>query len=215
MNKNNLIENLIYIPDGEVRLEGSLEIPEAAAGVVLFAHGSGRSRHSPRNVYVADALRKHGFGTLLLDLLTVNEDLDYEMRFDIDLLARRLLIATKWLQEQEKTRNLAVGYFGASTGAVAAIQTATTLGEQVRAVVSRGGRPDLAWTYLDKIKSPIQFIVGGCDDVVIELNRQAYEKINVVKSLEIIPGATHLFEEPGTLKNVAELAARWFEKYLI
>ncbi|MBK5261789.1 MAG: hypothetical protein JJE17_04340 [Peptostreptococcaceae bacterium] len=113
MNKNNLIENLIYIPSGEVRLEGSLEIPEAAAGVVLFAHGSGSSRHSPRNSYVADVLRKHGFGTLLLDLLTVNEDLDYEMRFDIDLLARRLLIATKWLQEQEKTRNLALGYFGA------------------------------------------------------------------------------------------------------
>lgn len=214
MNKNNRIENLINILDGRVSLEGSLEIPEGAAGVVLFAHGSGSSRHSSRNRYVAEVLREHGFGTLLLDLLTAEEDLDYEMRFDIDLLAGRLTTATKWLQEQEQTRNLALGYFGASTGGAAAIQAAATAGEQVSAIVSRGGRPDLAWDYLDKIKSPILLLVGGYDDVVIELNQKAYEKINSVKSLEIIPGATHLFEEPGALERVAELAAKWFEQYM-
>jgi putative phosphoribosyl transferase len=214
--KNNLrSEDLIYIPAGKIRLEGSLEIPEGAAGVVLFVHGSGSSRHSPRNGYVAKVLREHGFGTLLMDLLTFEEDLDYEMRFNIDLLSSRLLAATKWLQSQEKTRELPLGYFGASTGAAAAIKTAAALEDQISAIVSRGGRPDLAWLYLEKLQSPVLLIVGGDDDVVIELNQQAYNKIDAVKALEIIPGATHLFEEPGTLESVAELAAAWFKEFMI
>lgn len=215
MNKKETVEKLVYIPHGEVRLEGFLEIPEGAAGVVLFAHGSGSSRHSPRNNYVADVLRQHGLGTLLLDLLTSEEDQDYDMRFNIDLLAQRLLAATKWLQGQDETRQMAIGYFGASTGAAAAIQTAAILGDQIKAIVSRGGRSDLAGPFLDRIKSPILLIVGGNDDMVIELNQQAYKRINIAKQLEIVPGATHLFEEPGALENVAELAARWFRKYLI
>lgn len=215
MNKKETVEKLVYIPHGEVRLEGSLEIPEGAAGVVLFAHGSGSSRHSPRNTYVADVLRQHGLGTLLLDLLTSEEDQDYDMRFNIDLLAQRLMAATKWLQGQDETRQMAIGYFGASTGAAAAIQTAAILGDQIKAIVSRGGRSDLAGPFLGRIKSPILLIVGGNDDMVIELNQQAYKRINIAKQLEIVPGATHLFEEPGALENVAELAARWFRKYLI
>jgi len=215
MNKMETVEKLVYIPHGEVRLEGSLEIPEGAAGVVLFAHGSGSSRHSPRNKYVAEVLRQHGLGTLLLDLLTSEEDQDYDMRFNIDLLAQRLLAATKWLQGQDETRQMAIGYFGASTGAAAAIQTAAILGDQIKAIVSRGGRSDLAGPFLGRIKSPILLIVGGNDDMVIELNQQAYKRINIAKQLEIVPGATHLFEEPGALENVAELAARWFRKYLI
>ena len=214
MNKKETVEKLVYIPQGEVTLEGSLEIPAGAAGVVLFAHGSGSSRHSPRNNYVADVLRQHGLGTLLLDLLTSAEDRDYEMRFNIDLLAQRLLAATKWIKGQDETRQLTVGYFGASTGAAAAIQTAAILGDQIKAIVSRGGRPDLAGPFLGGIKSPILLIAGGNDDMVIELNQQAYKKINIAKQLEIVPGATHLFEEPGALENVAELAARWFRKYL-
>lgn len=137
------------------------------------------------------------------------------MRFNIDLLARRMLATTKWLKEQEETSELTIGYFGASTGAAAAIQTAATLGDAIGAIVSRGGRPDLAWPYLDKVTSPTLLIVGGNDDVVIELNQKAYQKINAIKQLDIVPGATHLFEEPGTLESVAELAANWFEKYLI
>ena len=208
-------ETLVTIPDGKVRLPGSLEIPEGATGVVLFAHGSGSSRLSPRNNYVAEVLRQHGLGTLLMDLMTPEEDLVYERRFDIDLLTRRLIAATKWLQERDETRQLAIGYFGASTGAAAAIQAAAAQNKLIRAIVSRGGRPDLASPYLDKVNSPTLLIVGGHDDIVIELNQQAYEKITAVKELEIIPGATHLFEEPGALENVAKLAAGWFGKYLV
>ncbi|MGV8906394.1 MAG: dienelactone hydrolase family protein [Acetobacterium sp.] len=215
MSKNGKVERIVAIPDRQVKMIGSLEIPEGATGLVVFAHGSGSSRHSPRNNYVAKVLRSYGLGTLLLDLLTVAEDSDYEVRFDINLLAQRMLATTKWLQEQEDTKELTIGYFGASTGAAAALQTAAILGEQVTAIVSRGGRPDLAWPYLEKVKAPTLLMVGGNDGVVIELNQKAYDKIKAVKQIDIIPGATHLFEEPGTLERVAELAANWFVKYLI
>jgi putative phosphoribosyl transferase len=214
MKENKSRERLVHIPESNVVLEGALEIPEGAAGIVLFAHGSGSSRHSPRNNYVAKVLREHGLGTLLLDLLTTEEDMDYEMRFNIDLLSKRLFAATEWLLKQDETKGLAIGYFGASTGAAAAIQTAAAMGDKVSAVVSRGGRPDLAWQYLDSIKAPVLLIVGGDDDVVIGLNEKAYREINSVKQMEIVPGATHLFEEPGTLETVAELAAKWLTKYL-
>ncbi|WP_115028259.1 dienelactone hydrolase family protein [Acetobacterium bakii] len=215
MNQKENIKKFVYIPDGLEKMIGSLEIPEGATGLVVFAHGSGSSRHSPRNNYVADVLRSYGLGTLLLDLLTVEEDKDYDMRFDIDLLAQRMLATTKWLKEQEETKRLAIGYFGASTGAAAALQTATALGDMIGAIVSRGGRPDMAWPYLEKVKAPTLLIVGGNDGVVIELNQKAYDKIRAVKQIEIIPGATHLFQEPGTLEIVAEMAAHWFVKYLI
>lgn len=206
---------IVQIPDGKIKMIGSLEIPEGGTGLVVFAHGSGSSRHSPRNNYVAEILRSHGLGTLLLDLLTVDEDRDYEMRFDIDLLAKRMLATTKWLQEQPETNRLPIGYFGASTGAAAALQTAAALGDQISAIVSRGGRPDLAFPYLESVKSPTLFLVGGKDGIVIDLNQKAYDEINAVKKIVIIPGATHLFEEPGALEKVAELAADWFVKYLI
>lgn len=208
------IDKIVHIPDGQIKLIGSLKIPESATGVVLFAHGSGSSRNSPRNNYVAKVLRIHGLGTLLLDLLTVEEDMKYKMRFNIDLLANRILVTTKCLQQQEETKNLTIGYFGASTGAAAALQAAAILGDQVNAIVSRGGRPDLAWPHLQSVKSPTLFIVGGNDNIVIELNQKAYRKIIGLKQLEIIPGATHLFEEPGTLERVAEMAANWFVEYL-
>ncbi|MGI6156679.1 MAG: dienelactone hydrolase family protein [Enterococcus lemanii] len=208
-------ENLVSIPDKKVMLVGSLMIPNQATGLILFAHGSGSSRFSPRNNYVAEVLRQRGFGTLLLDLLTFEEDRDVEKRFDINLLAKRLQTATLWLQKQEQTSNLPIGYFGASTGAAAAIESAAYLGEQIKAIVSRGGRPDLAWQYLDALKSPTLLIVGGNDEVVIELNQKAYEKINAIKDIEIVAGATHLFEEPGTLEIVANLAADWFAHYLV
>ncbi|NTU89305.1 MAG: alpha/beta hydrolase [Actinobacteria bacterium] len=214
MDTDESIERLVNIPDRDVILEGVLNVPRGATSVVLFAHGSGSSRHSPRNNYVAGILREHGIGTLLLDLLTPEEDLDYEMRFNIDLLAQRLITATKWLQEEDEAYNFAIGYFGASTGAAAAIQSAAVLGDQIGAIVSRGGRPDMAEPYLGKVEAPTLLIVGGYDGVVIEMNRSAYERLKGVKQLEIIPGATHLFEEPGTLERVAELAARWFEKHL-
>ncbi len=211
--KKTLIKE-VAISDGHVSLPGSLVIPPNAAGIVLFAHGSGSSRHSPRNNYVAGVLQQYGLGTLLMDLLTKNEDLIHDMRFDISLLAQRLQAATLWLSGQEETRHLSIGYFGASTGAAAAIQAAAALGEHIRAIVSRGGRPDLAWPYLGRIKAPTMLIVGGYDDVVIELNEKAYAEIKAIKQLEIIPGATHLFEEPGTLEKVSELSAAWFKKHL-
>lgn len=215
MNSIENIDHLIYISTGQTRLEGSLKIPKTAKELILFAHGSGSSRHSPRNNYVADILRDHGFGTLLIDLLTIDEDRDYEMRFDIDLLAGRLLAATNWLLEQRETKDLYLGYFGASTGAAAAIQAAAELENRIGAIVSRGGRPDLAWPYLDRIKSPTLLIVGGYDEGVTDLNRRAYERINAVKQLEIVPHATHLFEESGALEKVAEMAAAWFGRFLV
>lgn len=206
--------SLVYIPAGSVRLEGALSVPDGAEGLVLFAHGSGSSRHSPRNNYVAGVLRKSGLATLLMDLLTRDEDIDYETRFDIGLLAERLDAATSWLSEEDSTRRLRTGYFGASTGAAAALMSAARAGDAIGAVVSRGGRPDLAMDALAGVSSPTLLIVGGRDDIVIELNRKAYQKIAAEKEMVIVPGATHLFEEPGALEEVASLAARWFKKYL-
>lgn len=208
-------ESLVYIPDGNATLTGSLIIPDHAQGIVLFAHGSGSSRLSPRNTFVAEVLQQRGFGTLLMDLLTPEEDMDYETRFDINLLAQRLLVATEWLRGHAQAGALPIGYFGASTGAAAALQTAAAVSEPIRAVVSRGGRPDLAWAHLPAVTAPTLLIVGGDDDVVIELNQQAFAEITATKELAIVPGATHLFEEPGTLEQVADLAADWFEKYLV
>jgi putative phosphoribosyl transferase len=207
-------EHLVHIPADAVTLEGELILPAGAPGVVAFAHGSGSSRHSPRNTFVASVLHTAGLGTLLFDLLTRAEDTDYETRFDIALLTRRLVAATRWLQHQPQTRTLAIGYFGASTGAAAALQAAATLGSAVSVVVSRGGRPDLAGPALGHVRAPTLLIVGGDDHGVIELNRQAYAQLRGEKEIVIIPGATHLFEEPGTLEEVARLAAHWFTQHL-
>lgn len=208
----NSSEQLVFIEAGKVRLEGSLVVPEGAEGVVLFAHGSGSSRHSPRNNFVAQVLRKSGLSTLLMDLLTREEDIDYETRFDIELLSGRLETATLWLKDEMPGAR--IGYFGASTGAAAALKAAVSMGEAVGAVVSRGGRPDLAFDSLPRVKAPTLLIVGGRDDVVIELNRKAYARLKCDKELVIVPGATHLFEEPGTLEEVARLAAFWFKERL-
>lgn len=208
------LENLVRIPADSVTLEGMLVIPTGAEGVVLFAHGSGSSRHSPRNNFVAKVLRENGIGTLLIDLLTEREDTVYKTRFDINLLTDRLMAVTKWLMAQPQTKGLTIGYFGASTGAAAALQAAAALGPVVSSVVSRGGRPDLAGPALDHVKTPTLLIVGSNDDVVIELNQQAYALLEGKKELIIIPGATHLFEEPGALEEVARLAAEWFRQYL-
>ena len=214
MDKIGQEEKTIFINDGEKIIEGSLTVPEGANGIVVFAHGSGSSRYSIRNNYVAAVIRKHNLATFLLDLLTPEEDADYSKRFDIDLLAHRLSIATKWLQKQQDTKNLKIGYFGASTGAAAAIQSAARNISTIKAIVSRGGRPDLAMPYLEKISAPTLFIVGGNDEIVIELNSEAYNNLKCDKKFEIVKGATHLFEEPGTLEQVAILAEQWFDKYL-
>ncbi|OGP21383.1 MAG: hydrolase [Deltaproteobacteria bacterium GWA2_55_10] len=208
-------ERLVNIPSKGVRLEGALAIPDGVQGVVLFAHGSGSSRHSPRNNYVAQVLRRAGLGTLLIDLLTRDEDIDYQTRFDIGLLAERLDAATAWLMEDDETSGKRIGYFGASTGAAAALKSAAAAGNSIGAVVSRGGRPDLAMESLPKVVSPTLLVVGGRDELVIELNRAAYGRIKAEKEMVIVPGATHLFEEPGALEEVANLAARWFKKYLM
>jgi putative phosphoribosyl transferase len=208
-------EREIHIPADGIRLEGTLALPREPLGVVAFAHGSGSSRFSPRNTFVAKSLHGARVGTLLFDLLTREEDRDYERRFDIALLTRRLLAASRWLRSEAATRELRMGYFGASTGAAAALQAAAEPGEEVAAVVSRGGRPDLAGrAALQAVTAPTLLIVGGFDEVVIELNRQAYAELRCVKELTIVPGATHLFEEPGTLEQVAQAAAAWFAKYL-
>ena len=208
----------VQISAGKVSLEGSLCIPESAQVVVTFAHGSGSSRHSPRNRYVAQVLRDVGLATLLFDLLTAEEEAEdietAKLRFDIGLLARRLIAATDWLKENVETRELSVGYFGASTGAAAALIAAAERADIVAAVVSRGGRPDLAGQVLPRVKAPTLLIVGGHDFTVIEMNREALAKINVEKKLAIVPGATHLFEEPGALEEVARLAANWFSSHL-
>jgi dienelactone hydrolase len=199
-------------------IEGNLVIPKKARGIVIFAHGSGSSRSSPRNRFVAGVLQKSGLATLLFDLLTPKEEnidsISGHLRFDIDFLARRLIGAIDWTSRNKDTRTLAIGCFGASTGAAAALVAATERPQTIKATVSRGGRPDLASDYLPWVKSPVLLIVGSLDTQVIEFNRQAMERLNSVKQMELVPGATHLFEEPGTLPQVADLAATWFIKYL-
>ena len=207
--------NTVKIPVDSVELSGELILPPAASGIVLFAHGSGSSRFSPRNTFVANVLQQQGIGTLLFDLLTRAEDQDYAMRFDIGLLTRRLLAATTWLQADPETKILRIGYFGASTGAAAALQAAAEMGNDIAAVVSRGGRPDLAGeAALRQVAAPTLLIVGSADYGVIELNEQAYALMKCEKELMLVPGATHLFEEPGTLEQAAQLAAKWFLKHL-
>ncbi|MBI1963722.1 MAG: dienelactone hydrolase family protein [Candidatus Rokubacteria bacterium] len=207
-------ERLVHVRVDSLTLEGALAVPPAAGGIVLFAHGSGSSRKSPRNNFVARELRAGGLGTLLMDLLTPEEDALRATRFDIDLLTRRLTAATRWLADQPETKALPLGYFGASTGAAAALKAAAALGPDVRAVVSRGGRPDLAAPDLPRVQAPTLLIVGGLDDVVLDLNRRAYETLTARKELVVVPRATHLFEEPGALEEVARLARDWFTRYL-
>jgi alpha-beta hydrolase superfamily lysophospholipase len=207
------IQSLTLLLDDEPH-EGLLGLPPNPVGLVLFAHGSGSSRLSPRNTQVASVLHEHGVATLLFDLLTAEEDRVYATRFDIALLSHRLLGATRWAQEQKETRGLPLGYFGASTGAAAALIAAATLGDTIRAVVSRGGRPDLAMPVLADVTAPTLLIVGGLDFPVIEMNEAAFRRLGGQKELRIIPGATHLFEEPGTLEHVADAAADWFTRHL-
>lgn len=208
------MEKLINIVDKNCSLEGMLNIPKSARGIVLFAHGSGSSRFSPRNNFVADVLNEAGLATLLIDLLSKQEDEIYETRFDIDLLAKRLEIVVDWLGEQTETSGLSIGLFGSSTGAAAALEVAASKISKIKAVVSRGGRPDLAMAVLNKVKTPTLLIVGGNDFGVIELNEQAYQRLVCLKKMEIVPKATHLFEEPGCLEEVSRLAKEWFKKYL-
>jgi len=209
----------IRIPINSITLEGNLIIPEGTKGIVVFAHGSGSSRHSSRNQYVARELQKEGLGTLLFDLLTADEEridmVTAHLRFDIDLLANRLVDVTNWLLNNPDTENLNIGYFGASTGAAAALIAAKEHSNSVKAVVSRGGRPDLAEKALPGVKAPTLLIVGGEDFQVIDMNQWAFDRLTVKeKQLKIVPGATHLFEEPGTLEEVAYLAGEWFKRYL-
>ena len=213
-----LINRLVCITAGDVRLYGELDVPADASGLVLFAHGSGSSRHSPRNQFVAREIREAGIGTLLFDLLTRDEEQEDArtgyLRFDIEMLAGRLTEATRWVGLQTELDRLKIGYFGASTGGGAALMAAAGLGGRVSAVVSRGGRPDLAAGALRHVNCPTLLIVGGLDDVVIRLNQEAYAKLPCTKELRIIPGATHLFPEHGKLEEVAKLSAGWFSKYL-
>jgi dienelactone hydrolase len=209
-------DQIVHIAAGNIHIEGMLELPNNAQGIVIFAHGSGSSRHSPRNNYVARILHSGGMGTLLMDLLTPEEDMDDETRFDIPLLTHRLLAATDWLQTQHRLNQLPIGYFGASTGAAAALQAAAEPGNKISAVVSRGGRPDMASAdALSRVNSPTLLLIGGLDDIVIELNQEAFSHMHCTKHISIIPSASHLFEEPGTLEKVAKLASDWFKHYLI
>lgn len=204
------MERDVKIAVDHVTLEGALSLPPQPRGMVIFAHGSGSSRHSPRNMLVARLLREAGLATLLFDLLTRSEDLNHENRFDIPLLARRLVATTRWFLALPETAGVPVAYFGASTGAAAALIAAAELGGQVRGVVSRGGRPDLALPCLQRVTVPVLLIVGERDTDVLRLNRQAYAELPAEKRLEIVAGATHLFEEPGTLEQAAALARDWF-----
>ncbi len=201
-----------------VELEGELKVPSRAKGIGLFAHGSGSSRHSPRNQFVAKCIREGNVGTLLFDLLTAPEEAEdihtRALRFDISLLARRLAGAANWVKEQKDLAGLRIGYFGSSTGGGAALMAAAELGDEIGAVVSRGGRPDLAGESLPRVASPTLLIVGGYDHQVIDLNRQAFAELRCPKKLEIIPEASHLFEEPGKLEKVASLATAWFREHL-
>ncbi len=205
-------EDSVKITKGTLVLEGILGLPAGSHGVVVFAHGSGSGRFSPRNNVVARHLQQNGLATLLLDLLTPEEADDRRKVFDIDLLADRLLLAKAWLEAEPRTKSLGLGYFGASTGAGAALQAAAREPASIRAVVSRGGRPDLAEPYLASVTAPTLLIVGGYDEPVIEMNQAAYELLTCEKKLIIVPGATHLFEEPGTLEQVADHARGWFQR---
>lgn len=213
-------ERVVQVDAGTATLEGNLAVPAETQGLVLFAHGSGSSRHSRRNRYVAETLREAGLGTLLVDLLTPEEEAVDEHtrhhRFDVPMLADRLLGAINWLSEQRETAKLHIGLFGASTGGGAALMAAAQRPGSVGAVVSRGGRPDLAGDVLHEVESPTLLIVGGRDEVVLELNQEALEKLDRArdKRLAVVPGATHLFEEPGALEKVARLAVEWFTRYL-
>jgi pimeloyl-ACP methyl ester carboxylesterase len=195
-------------------LEGNLVVPKNAIGLVIFSHGSGSSRLSPRNNYVANVMQEKRMATLLFDLLTAAEDTLYQNRFNIDLITMRLIDVTQWVQTHKDLRGLPIGYFGASTGAASALRAAAFFGKEIKAVVSRGGRPDLALGELTKVTAPTLLIVGGWDEEVIELNEKAYNKLQCIRKLEIIPNASHLFEEPGKLEEVAHISATWFAKYL-
>lgn len=212
-------EHPVTIPSEHIHLEGNLHIPAKVSGIILFAHGSGSSRLSPRNQHIARDLQKLGFATLLFDLLTFEEDeIDNntaQYRFDIDFLAKRLVAATQWVEKNPSLNKLPLGYFGASTGGAAALVAAARLAHLIKAVVSRGGRPDLAGESLLYVRAPTLLIVGGADEAVIDLNKLAMEEIQCEAQLEIVPGATHLFEEPGKLETVSKLAGTWFKKFLV
>jgi dienelactone hydrolase len=212
------IHKSVTIATEAVELEGDLVLPSNAHSLVVFAHGSGSSRHSSHNKFVAQMICAAGIGTLLFDLLTqeeeVQDDVTGALRFDIELLATRLVAATHWLERQPETHGLKIGYFGASTGGAAALVAAAALGDRIAAVVSRGGRPDLAGDALPNVKSPTLLLVGGHDEMVIGINKKAYAKLHCEKEFRIIPGATHLFEEPGKLEQVAQLSAHWFAKHM-
>ncbi|ATU08051.1 dienelactone hydrolase family protein [Methanohalophilus portucalensis] len=215
----NKIQETVRIQMDSIILEGDLEVPEGAEGLVIFAHGSGSSRHSIRNKTVAKMLRQNKMATLLFDLLTPEEEeidnVTAHLRFDIDLLSERLIGTTDWVLQNPPTKNLNIGYFGASTGAAAALSAASKRSDKIGAVVSRGGRPDLAEQALPSVKAPTLLIVGGKDYQVIDMNREALKILNCKKELQIIPGATHLFEEQGALEEVAKIAGNWFVEYLI
>ncbi len=208
----------VRIGSTPVQLGGSLTLPPQAGGIVLFAHGSGSSRFSPRNQFVAGRLQKAGLATLLMDLLTEEEEQEdlytAAMRFNIPLLTERVLLALDWVRSGVRTRKMRAGCFGSSTGAASALEAAAARPKEILAVVSRGGRPDLAMESLPRVVAPTLLIVGGADDVVIGMNQQAYRKLRCERKMEVIPGATHLFEEPGALEKVADLAAAWFQKHL-
>lgn len=207
------INQEVSIPIGKITLEGELIIPLKAKAIIIFSHGSGSSRFSKRNQMVSTYLHGKNFGTLLFDLLTAEEDQYYQNRFDIGLLTKRLTGATEWLEKLPAAKDCRIGYFGASTGAAAALKAAAYL-PQIGAVISRGGRPDLAMEDLSKLKAPTLLIVGSLDHDVIKLNKEAYSRLDSEKKLEIVEGATHLFEEPGKMEIVSQLACSWFQKYL-
>lgn len=209
-----MLHKEIKIRLSAVTLTGELYVPENPEGLVIFSHGSGSSRLSPRNKYVASVMQNRRMATLLFDLLTEREDIIYKNRFDIELLTSRLIETTEWIMEQEYVNGLDIGYFGASTGAASALKSAATLPHLIKAVVSRGGRPDLANDALEKVEAAVLLIVGSLDTDVLEMNKDALEHIHSIKDLKIVPGATHLFGEPGKLEEVAEIAADWYKKYL-
>lgn len=211
---NQRAEDLVSIPVDDVELEGMLELPDGATGLVVFAHGSGSSRKSPRNNFVAEVIRERGLGTLLFDLLTEEEDQIRDIRFDIQLLTTRLVSVTEWLRDRDDTGDLNVGYFGSSTGAASALRAAAQRDEDIGAVVSRGGRVDMAEERLGEVQAPTLFIVGGADTQVLGLNRDAYDRLAGEKELHIVEGAGHLFEGEGELEEVADVAADWFAETL-